>query len=61
MQQGFREKRADTDSVTERIRNANRSHGREEEMRIRMNDKRQRDILRRATWEARGLGVQPYA
>ena len=57
MRDGFKEKKADVDSITERIRNASRSHGKEERIRIRENDQRQRDILRRATWEARGLGI----
>ena len=60
MRHGFKEKKADTDSITERIRNASRSHGKEEQTRIRENDQRQRDILRNATWRARGLGIQPY-
>jgi len=38
MRQGFKEKKADTDSIEERIRNANRSHGKEEVTRIREND-----------------------
>ena len=60
MRDGFKEKRADVDSITEKIRNANRSHGLEERQRISQNNQRERAILQRGVWEARGLGIQPY-
>ena len=50
MRDGFKEKPADKDSISERIQAYNRSHGQEEKTRISENLKRERDILHRGTW-----------